>query len=381
MKKGLIFFVKNVCLLLFISLSSQVVGQTDSLKRKPTVHSDFRFRIEQDWNSKKGNGQLRDDRSRLRLRARVGVKYQINEYAETGIRIRTGNLNDQQGPHLTIGNNSKFGLYSLGFEKAYLNLTFKNSLLELGKFDFPFQKQDELFWNDNVFPEGISFKHFMHLGPLFPEVQLSLGHFIINSQNSSFSKDSYFQGVQLNLNSRYHTKTYFSLYSFQNLSLIPDQDTQQVSYLIFNIGSSVRLLKSPLLTLGFDYYQNFNDYDSNEHIPTTLKNEKTGISLSLKYGQLKQAGDYMCHIYLTSLEKYAIVDYFAQNDWARWDYSSYNAFGSRLSNFEGMEIRIGYAVDQKLHLILRSYFVRQLRKEDLFLETGSRIRLDFDVKF
>ena len=86
-------------------------------------------------------------------------------------------------------------------------------------------------------------------------------------------------------------------------------------------------------------------------------------------------------MYYANLQKFAIVDYFAQNDWARWDYSSKDAAGSRISNFHGIEVRIGYAFKNKFNLILRSYIVEEIIKTEDFKENGSRIRLDLNIGF
>lgn len=59
---------------------------------------DFRFRVEQDWNSRKSDGTYRDDRSRLRYRARIGVGYKFNDWANVGVRVRTGDPKKQQDP-------------------------------------------------------------------------------------------------------------------------------------------------------------------------------------------------------------------------------------------------------------------------------------------
>ncbi len=71
MKRSLIY-------ILFLLLTSSIFSQTDStLIKKLTFTGDFRFRIEQDWNSKKSDGTYRENRSRLRYRFRFGANYQL----------------------------------------------------------------------------------------------------------------------------------------------------------------------------------------------------------------------------------------------------------------------------------------------------------------
>ena len=55
------------------------------------IFGDFRFRFEQDWDSKDASGVKRDDRARARIRARIGIKISPNEFFEfSDHRIRNG---------------------------------------------------------------------------------------------------------------------------------------------------------------------------------------------------------------------------------------------------------------------------------------------------
>ncbi|MEM8909745.1 MAG: putative porin, partial [Bacteroidota bacterium] len=136
---------------------NELNAQNDTIPKQLEFNGDFRFRVEHDWNSRKPDGTFRLDRSRLRYRFRFGVNFRLNQKYAFGGRLRTGNINDQQGPHVTIGGNSgEFGLTQIGLEKLYFK--FKAQWIDgwLGKNDAPFEKQNELFWNDNVFPEGVA---------------------------------------------------------------------------------------------------------------------------------------------------------------------------------------------------------------------------------
>jgi len=185
-------------LLLFTFLFSiQLSAQKDTLENERlNFTSDFRFRIEQDWNSQNQNGIKRDDRSRLRYRFRFGLNYSIDKQSSFGGRLRSGNLNDQQGPHVTLGGNQgEFELVSIGLEKLYYQ--YKNKFFTgwIGKQSIPLFKLNEIFWNDNVFPEGVGIKY--HTGlkhqDFLNDISVSAGHFIIKSGNKRFSEDSYLQ--------------------------------------------------------------------------------------------------------------------------------------------------------------------------------------------
>ncbi|MFK7810570.1 MAG: putative porin [Saprospiraceae bacterium] len=355
-------------------------------QRKLDFTGDFRFRIEHDWDSRKANGDLRDDRSRLRYRFRFGLNYAINEHSSFGGRVRSGNINDQQGPHVTLGGGKgEFGLVQVGFEKLFYKYKRKNLTGWIGKNSIPLRKLNELFWNDNVFPEGIGIqykllerkKKFINL------LALNAGHFIIQSNNKTFNKDGYLQMAQLDLKVLEGRVNIFpAFYAFRRIGNLPDgYQMYNLDYSIFHLGAEVKIIKASNLTLGAEYYNNLENYSNQDSIASNLRDQKKGFVISAKYGSVKKKGDWLIHLYYAWLQKFAIVDYFAQNDWARWDYSSVGATGSRISNFHGTELRIGYAIEKKFNLILRYYLVEELIKSGDFKENGSRVRLDLNIGF
>lgn len=371
-----------LCLLLSFASSAQ----SDSTRQQLRFTGDFRFRIEHDWNSRNAEGILRTDRSRLRYRFRLGMHYEFDEHSAFGGRLRTGNINDQQGPHLTLGgSNGEFGLDQIGLEKLYYQYTGENFTAWIGKNSINLAKEHELFWNDNVFPEGVAIRYRMPFGQekAVNSLQWNLAHFIIRSNNQTFGKDSYLQILQLHSEHMGGRLQLFpALYRFRNIDNLPDRQGQfQLDYSILHLAAKARLSAKPHVSLIAEYYANIEDYMQNDSIPQQLRSQTNGWVVTAKLGQLKRKGDWQLNVYYAHLAKYSIVDYFAQNDWARWDYSSVGAFGSRLSNFQGVEVRIGYAFKEKFNLILRTYFVEQLVAEGNFLENGSRIRLDMNIGF
>lgn len=81
------------------------------------------------------------------------------------------------------------------------------------------------------------------------------------------------------------------------------------------------------------------------------------------------------------LEQYAAVDFLAQNDWVRWDYSSFNSPDGRLTNYKGTEFVSAYKLNKNMTLKMKFYLVDQLVAYGNYKENGNRIRFDFDVKF
>lgn len=341
---------------------------------------DYRFRAEQDWNSKKSNSTYRDDRTRLRYRLRAGVKYFHNFYT-IGARIRTGDPRKQQDPQLTLGKGlQEFGTLPIGFEKIYLGFNKNNFKLSIGKDKYPFRKNNELFWSDNVFPEGITLdKTFSLEKGLLNTISLVGGHYILRANNKSFLDDAYFQGFQTNLhsnNGRFQLSS--SLFLLRNIPDVPDGGhTFLVQYSILHFGTKVHFRN---LIFDFDYYYNLEDYENNSNIPRKFSNQRKGYTIGIQYGDIKTAKKCMFKMTYANLERYAILDYMAQNDWARWDYSSSDSPDGRLSNLKGIEAVVAYSISEKINVVSKYYIVEQLIPYDVAKENGQRIRFDINVK-
>ncbi len=137
---------------------------------------DLRFRFEQDWDSKRANGKLRDDRARARIRARLGLKITPNKYIELLGRVRTGSNDNQQSPHITIGDFSgnHHGDADLVFDKWYVKLKSEFGSIWGGRNGLPFWKQNELLWDDDVTIVGGGASVSYPLGP--GKLQVNVGY-------------------------------------------------------------------------------------------------------------------------------------------------------------------------------------------------------------
>ena len=381
--KPVVTLITIVCVF-FIALPGAFAQyQNDSSRFE--IHGDFRFRMEQDWDSRKADGSMRDDKSRLRFRARFGAQYNYKESIEVGIRIRTGDPRDQQDPHITLGTNTgEFSIIPLGFEKIYASFRFGNFSTWVGKNTYPFLKIDEMFWNDNVFPEGVALNGSWRFGPgFFNGLGLHAGHFIARHAQASFSDDASYQAFQaVGHFANGRVKFAPAIFQFNNLSNIPDgQGTFVLDYSIAKLLADWIIVRKPNVALGAEAYFNLNDYSANDSIPVNLRDQTNGVTVHFRVGDLKAKGHWTAQVHLAYIQKYAIVDYFAQNDWARWDYSSFGAKGSRLSNMKAVELRLGYAFSPLFNLIFRGFLTEQIVAEGAFTETGKRVRLDLNIGF
>ena len=376
---------KWLFILAIICISTIADAQLDSILARLSLEGDFRFRVEQDWNSMRSDGTLRTDRTRFRYRLRFGLNYRLNSWSDFGFRIRTGLPQKQQDPQLTLGDGFKeFGTLPLGFERVYFNAYGKGFKGWVGKNTFPFRKNNEQFWSDNVFPEGIFASKTFNLGSgLFNEIDIRAGHFLVAANGGSLSTDDYMQGVQLGVVALDERLTIFpSFYYFRQMPNIPDGgDTYSFDYSILNIGGKLQLTSKPILFLEFDYYLNLQDYAKNDSIPQSLRNQKEGVVVALTFGRLRKKGDWMTTATFNYQEQYSAVDFLAQNDWARWDYSSNGSLDGRLTNYRGLELTGGYMITDRIDLIVKYYHVTQIIPYGSAKETGDRIRFDINVRF
>ena len=375
---------KKIALLLFLTAPLWGSAQKDTITPKLSFEADFRFRIEQDWNSRQSDGAFRADRTRLRYRVRAGLTYKHNHWATVGMRIRTGDPRKQQDPQLTLGQGwGEFSTLPIGLEKAYFQAKGKSSTLWFGKNQFPFAKQNELFWSDNVYPEGVfAQKSFFLDGQAFSNLKINLGHFIINHQGKSFKEDTYMQALQFEM--RFANRVHFfpGIFLFKNIQSIPDNhNSYRIDYAITNMGTTICFNKELNINLELEFLQNIIDYSKNDSIPTNLKNQKKGWNIALNYGKLEEKKDWQFKLTYSYLERYAAVDFLTQNDWARWDYSAYDSPDGRLTNLQGIEAVAQYNIQKNMSLTIKYYKVAQIIRYGSHRETGDRIRLDFDIKF
>ena len=131
---------------------------------------DFRFRIEQDWNSLRGDGTERLDRLRLRIRARGRLDANFSDNWGAVVRLRTGYKQSQQSPNITFydfdgddpggerGSSLFFDLWYLKFKAGGFNFWAGRNQLNLWR-------QDEYIYDDDISALGMGINFAHRLGP------------------------------------------------------------------------------------------------------------------------------------------------------------------------------------------------------------------------
>jgi len=339
---------------------------------KVSLYGDFRFRVESDWNSKRANGVARDDRDRARIRARFGFKVKPGNDMEFGVRYRTGSDDSQQSPHITVldFNDNDTGDANVNLDKWYLKR--KGGMLSgwVGRNSFPFWKQNELFWDDDVTPAGVALNY------KSGAFAVNTGYFSLPVGMREFSGNlGAIQGVFKADFGGTSMKTAVGYYNFDSNPSDVDSTTLRGGNGARDYGIWVVSVQGKLkaggypLTLGADFMRNTKDYS----VTDPDRNETNGYVLSAKWGKAKSKGDWQLGYYYAHIEKYAVNASYAQDDWIRWG----SAVETDASDFKGHEFRFKYGLGSDMNMVARLYIVEALTS----VQDGNRFRVDFNYKF
>ncbi len=346
-------------LALLFAITTLSAQEKDALK----FYGDLRLRFEKDYSV---TGKA--DRDRTRYRFRFGLVHKRGDNIEVGARIRTGNPTDQQSPHQNFGGD--FGTKPLNFDKIYFKYKFESGWFWIGKNSFPFWKQNEMFWDDDVAPEGVSAsysaKDFAGEGS---KLTLTGGQYIIDHFNEGLF-ESTISAAQVSLNKKSDA---VAVTGAAGIYLFNNEAGDSVSYNALN-GMDLKIFVASAqvkfnlstdvpMTLGADYMKNFED-------PTMsgFEDETNGFVAQVSV----QPGKWLLAAYYAHIEKFAVVANFAQDDW--WRFGSGHTDSSDL---EGYELRLGYQLGNKMNLVAR-YYVTDMIKSD---KKANRFRLDLNVKY
>ena len=335
-----------------------------------SFNGDFRSRIELDRASDKSDGTTRDNRDRVRMRARLGLTYSHSDRLSIGMRVRTGNPGSIQSPHVTLGDG--FSTKSMMLDKAYARLAVNKGWFWIGKNSQPFWQNNEMFWDDDVTVEG--FATAIQLSTL---LEARGGFFFLDApQSNGFADQSHMLGGQL-IASRGITTVSLTVRSIRENASSNDVHLADLNYLLIsgNVTASLTLAGRPV-QLGFDFISNEENYDS-----SLFNHDQTaGVVGSVRWGSTSDPRDWQFKYTYARIEKYAVVAGFAQDDWVRWG----SATSTRSSNFSGHEFRAVFVPGARQNITARLYLVEGIAHESATstsLETGTRLRVDWNISF
>lgn len=348
-------------------------------KGKVRASGDFRLRFESDWDSRRSDASRRQDRDRLRIRARFEMKFLPTSRWTIGFRLRSGSTASQQSPHITIADfdGNPRGDAGAVFDKYYLQFRSQKLWAWAGRNSFPFWKQNELFWDDDATPAGFAF------GLSGPASQsgLSLNAGLLALPDGGVGFNGKMGALQAVLRTNAGRGQFvaaggiFRIFGAAGAKhLLNGNGARDYTILVANLQQSIPLGDRPL-KLGLDLMRNIQGYSSLDPDPFTAshRDEKSGAVASISWGDLAKKGSWTGGYYYAYLEALAVNASFAQDDWVRWG----SGGQTDSSDFKGHELRLAYAFSKNANLVARLYLVEAISS----VQDGKRFRLDFNIKF
>jgi len=350
---------------------------------------DFRIRLEQDWDSRQGDGTQRDDRLRLRIRVRGGLDLNFADQWSARVQLRSGRHDSQQSPHITIydfdGGDS--GPYQFDFDYWYVS--YKTGGLEVwaGRNELSFFHQDDLFLIDNVTFAGLggSYRHRLGKGALtwhanYVALPVGMRHFSGTNLVAQAAYEREFASTGLTA-----AVGVFALRADpddpEGELLLTENNTRDYDLLNLQFQYRMNLSGRPL-RLGADYSQNFKDYDDAPagSFSDFHQDHLRGFVIEALWGPRGNAGDWQVGYYYSHVESLAANSSYIQDDWGRWGTPAQ----VRLTNMKGSELRFVYTIRPKQNIVARLFFVDAidlLEPGDTALEDGKRFRVEYNIAF
>jgi hypothetical protein len=349
---------------------------------KFSAHGDFRLRGEIDWDSQDGNGVPREDRTRLRARLRLGLRYEVSEHWRLEARLRSGAEASQQSPHVTVldfdGNDT--GDASFDLDRWFLQGRSGGLSGWAGRNNLPFWKQNEMLFDDDATMAGVAGSWERETGA--GAVTVSGGYFAPPVGLRAFSGDLLAAQVTYRPESA-ETRWTLALggYRFQADRDDPDsalllQGNGRRDYSILAASAEVRwMVSGKPLAVGADLLHNGEDYAPDDPDPVTVANagQTDGYVFQVTYGSLDERRRWLLGYTYAEIEALAVHSSYAQDDWVRWG----SATQTRGSDLAGHELRLGWAFDPRLHVLARLFLVESITT----VEDGNRLRVDLNWRF
>ena len=341
-----------------------------------SLYGDLRLRWESDFDSQKADGSKREDRDRLRARARIGINYKPSDEFLFNIRLRTGDNNSQQSPHITLwqdpgdmGDQTNINIDRLSV-KWKIN---DASSLVVGRNGLAIWKPNEMFWDDDVYIDGASYSYSSEAEDATWTFNAVLALLPDGEASHSLDERSQVAAGQVvfkkSVNENPLTLAESLVYIHDNndaFNAVNDDEDFMFSYTnaqyVFGSDSKIPL------SIGADLMIGLMDGPSGDN-----PDDRVGFDVYARLGRFKEKGDWTLGYSFARIEKWSVPRFMAQDDWFRWG----SATQTRSSDFYGHEVRVGYVIAKNVNLLARYYMAESITSD----EDGQRFRIDLNFKF
>lgn len=349
---------------------------SDDRPRRLDLSGDLRLRYESDWDCRTADGMRRDDRERLRIRARVGLTIDPVSWGSFGLRLRTGASDSHQSPHVTLADFSgnPTGPNGLGWDRWFVSFRSDRGTAWVGRNSFPFWTQNELFWDEDVTPMGLSLRYDHPIGA--GTLTVSAGYFALPDGMTRFVP--HLSAGQLVYSTDLGAVTLTAAggaFFFDGRSgakyLRNGNGARDYAIWAGSVESRMNLGGLPVAA-GADVMRNLKGYSADDPDPFTAANrdQTDGYVARITVGGLTGRGGWLAAYYYAYVEPFAVNASYAQDDWHRFG----SATQTDASDFKGHEFRLAYALGGQVNLVARLYLVEAITTA----QEGKRFRVDFN---
>jgi len=273
---------------------------------KISFKGDLRYRYQYVEAENTSGDDLHLKKSIQRIRARLGVFADVNDFTTAGIGIRTGDK--ANSGNVTLGDH--FDGFTMSISLAYFDIApeeAKYGKATFGKMKQPWKRSTDLIWDSDVNPEGIAYSYSGKIKQtgLFS----SLGYFRVveEKMHSDLNLGSAQLGAIQPFGEKIKLTLGGSLYAYDNAQEFADpvlSGSYPVDYRIFEGFSEIGF--KDVLPFGFKLYGNV--------VENTLADSKnTGFCAGIKFGDAKK-GTWEAKYDYRYLGLHAAPGYFADSD-------------------------------------------------------------------
>lgn len=380
--------------------ASAGVGAAGNSKKSfaDRVHPYGDLRLRHEWDGRRGS----ENRSRERMRLRLGANVDIGERLQAGFRLRAGDPRDPQSPHHDFGRSDgrwMLGSADINIDLAYLKYRPKfleGSWLTGGKFKHPFARTPvfgELVWDADVNPEGVAAGYTTSVNE---DLQLTFvaGWYqligedagpVTNRTSERFQAFATQGTADIELADNAKLMAALAWYHYSDpqpngVDPMPGNSTLAVGH---NAGNMLQPTGFPA-PLDFEYVSDYSilnpalalstelagmplkfggEYVLNTEARGMADDREMGYALGVKFGPSQWSGFYQWQV----IEQDAVFSPFAQDDF------------QQSTNFRGHVFGVNYKLTD--HLGARAWGLISKPIHGMPDEWGSRLRLDLNASF
>lgn len=335
------------------------------------------------------------DYNRFRFRLRYGFEKAFNEDMKIGVRLASGQMTDPTSVDQTMGQLfTEKGIY---IDRAYAIYNPKwvarrfgriqDVKIGAGKFENPYKVISQMVWDYDVEPEG-AYEHLSVKLTNKISAYTTLGQFIL-TENTTAASDSelfaYKGGLNFDLNDapwlgKYKPKLNSSAayYDYSNYAHNSNFDGLAGRNTNLNGDGTLDAKAFKVLDIYNEYSMSvfertatfFSDYAVNldEQAPYP-DGQRNAWGIGIRYGSLKQKGDWQVGYGYYHIEANAVVGAFNTGD-----------FGIGHSNNRGSEVLLAYQLTDFLMVQTSGYFFNRI-SDDVRNNEAKRFRVDMTWKF